>query len=408
MGIFDWLGRSIKKATKHDRTITLTVDAETIYKRMAMYTASTLIENAISVCDFNVYKKGERVKDEDYFRLNVAPNKNDNAAAFWRKVVKKMMADRAGALVFEHNGELHLAESFFIEEDALNGNVYKGIVLEDGTEYPKDIPSMLAYHFRMDNTDLGNLISTICADEGKWLESAAQAFKISNGQKFKLSVEGLSQGDEEEIEAEIKSMAESVRKYMSNEYGCYVEYDGEVLTPISNGSGKTADDTLKIKEDIFRTVAQAYKIPQSLMTGQVTSVKDVMKVFLTFAVNPVAKTIEKTLNKRSTYSYFRKGSYYKVSTQGIVHRDPIDMATDIQKLVGSAIMSPDEVREEFDMARLETEWSQGYYMTKNIATAESAADDIENPEEGGGTDEKDASNALYDEKARNKVTGRSI
>ena len=75
---------------------------------------------------------------------------------------------------------------------------------------------------------------------------------------------------------------------MKNEYATYVEYEGEELVEESNKTGKTPDDVIKLRKDIFDIVGQALKIPQSLMTGSVTSIKDVCDIFLTFAVDPLS------------------------------------------------------------------------------------------------------------------------
>ena len=144
----------------------------------------------------------------------------------------------------------------------------------------------------------------------------------------------------------------------------------------------SSDEVIKIRKDMFEMVGQALKIPQSLMTGNVTSVKDVMDVFLTLTVDPWADAITEVLNKRATVWEFMKGNYYKANTGKIKHRDIFDLAPNIEKLIGSSFLNPDETREELDRPALDTEWSKTYYMTKNIAKTEDVANGLT---EGGGT-----------------------
>lgn len=118
------------------------------------------------------------------------------------------------------------------------------------------------------------------------------------------------------------------------------------------------------------------KIPQALMTGNVTSVKDVLDVFLTLAVDPIADAITETLNKRATVGEFLKGNYYRVDTGKIKHRDIFDLAPNIEKLIGSSIFNTDELREELNRSELDTDWSERYWMTKNIARVEDVANGV--------------------------------
>lgn len=104
--------------------------------------------------------------------------------------------------------------------------------------------------------------------------------------------------------------------------------------------------------------------------------KDVLDVFLTLAVDPIADAITETLNKRATMGEFLKGNYYRVDTGKIKHRDIFDLAPNIEKLIGSSIFNTDELREELNRSELDTDWSKRYWMTKNIARVEDVANGV--------------------------------
>ena len=165
---------------------------------------------------------------------------------------------------------------------------------------------------------------------------------------------------------------------MEKEYATYVEYDGEELIEESNKKNqKDAEDIIKLRKDLFEMVGHAFKIPNSLMTGDITSLKDVCDVFLTFAVDPMANTITEVLNKRAKLINFLNRNYYKCYTGKIKHRDLLDVAPNADKLIASSIMHTDEVREEIDLMALNTEWSRQHYITKNYNRVE----DVMNPAE---------------------------
>lgn len=382
-----WFENFLGKITKTERvggTVVLDVPSNLYYKEMALYTASSLIENAIGKCEFKTYEKNSPVKKEDYYILNVAPNINENASLFWHKVVRRMIRNPKGALVVEINGKLHCALDFSIrEERPILGNLYDGVVLEGGLQLQKVFQAEEVFLFRMEDQNVKILIDGLYEAHGQLLEAAAKAFKNTNGRKFKFKVDGIQQGDKEFNKQFREIIAKEIKAYMQSEYATYVEYAGESLEEQTEKQRANADDVIKLRKDIFEIVGQALKIPQALMTGNVTSVKDVADVFLTFSVDPFADAITEVLNKRATMAEYMRGNYYRVDTGKIKHRDIFDLAPNIEKLIGSSALNPDELREEIDREALNTEWSKTFFMTKNNAKAEDVVNGLE---EGGKKD----------------------
>lgn len=117
MGLWRNFIEKITKVERYGGTVIISVPSSLYYKELAIYTASSLIENAISKCEFKTYENWLPVKKEDYYLLNVAPNKNENSSLFWHKVVRRMIRNQKGALVVELRGQLHCATDFSIREE---------------------------------------------------------------------------------------------------------------------------------------------------------------------------------------------------------------------------------------------------------------------------------------------------
>lgn len=374
-----WIGKS-KEGT--GETIAIDIPTELYYKELAIYTAYSYIANAISMCEIRVFEEFKPVKNDDYYILNVSPNKNENSNYFWHKVIKKMIRDPKGALVVEINNELHCANTFSIrEERPILGNLYDGVTLEGGLVLEKVFRADEIYLFKMEDESVKKLIDGMYDEYGKLIQGAARAFKDTNGRKFKFKVSGAKQGDEE-FNEEFKSIISGeIKRYMESEYATYVEYEGEELKEESqNKQAKSSEDIIRIRKDMFEMVGQAFKIPNVLMTGNVTSLKDVCDVFLTFGVDPFGSTITKTLNKRATKREYAKGNYYKCYTGKIKHRDLFDVAPNADKLIASSIACMDETREELDMIPLNQEWSRQHYVTNNYRRVE---EELKQVSEGG-------------------------
>lgn len=230
MGLWKNFIEKITKVERYGGSVIISIPSSLYYKELALYTATSLIGNAISKCEFKTYENNVAVKKEDYYLLNIAPNKNENASLFWHKVVRKMIRNPKGALVVELRGELHCAEDFSIrEERPVLGNLYDGVVLDGNLQLQKVFRAEEVFLFKMEDENAKVLIDGLYEEYDKLLQTAARAFRDTNGRKFKFKVSGTKQGDEEFNEEFKNVIAKEIKAYMENEYATYVEYDGEIL-----------------------------------------------------------------------------------------------------------------------------------------------------------------------------------
>ena len=369
-----------------ETTVIIDLPADLYYKELAIYTASSLIGNAISRSEIKCFIDGKPEKNQDHFLLNVSPNMNETSSMFWHKVVNKMIR-KGKAVVVEANGKLYCADSCVIEQERpVLGDIYGGVTVGN-FQFNKIFTQDDCYVFRLDDINVKQLVDGMYQEYGKILSAAAQTFKKTNGQKYKLRIEGVRSGDEEFEKQLIKKITAELKNYMEGDNAVYLEYDGYTLEPDeTTKTPRTSDDFIKLRSDLFKTVAGAMHIPESLLTGNITNMTDIIGAFLTFGVDPYADAITEGLNKRAGAHNYVNGNYYFVDTGKIKHRDPFDIAASVSNLISSGTYCIDEVREELGKAPLNTEWSRKHFITKNFEELERF---LKNP--GGETDEKKSS-----------------
>lgn len=230
MGLRKWFAKKFLEDMKisSDQTVIIEIPATIYYKELAIYTACSYLANAVSMCEMRVFSGGKQVKNQDYYILNVSPNKNENSNYFWHRVVNKMIRDEKGALVVEINGELHCAEDFStLQERPILGNIYGGVVLKGGLQLNKVFHANEVYLFKMEDECVKSLIDGMYAEYSKLLQSAARSFKDTNGRKFILKTEGVRAGDDEFNKELEDYIAKNIKDYMENEYATYVSYEGD-------------------------------------------------------------------------------------------------------------------------------------------------------------------------------------
>lgn len=345
-------------------TVTIDVSAELLYMELALDSAISLIANAISRSEIRTYVKNEPVKEEDYYLLNISPNPNQTSTEFWHKVISKAIREEEGAFVVYHNGHLYCASDCPVDvQDSIRGNVYANVNVNEYT-FQKTFTADKIYHFNLDDSRISSYIHQIGNEYGKLMKSASNAFKKSNGLRYRLKLEDIESGDEEFLQDFEDNIQKQLEAYISSENAVYPEFVGKELLK-DEAPNKTSDDLIKLRKDMFEMAANAFHIPLSLMTGNITNMNEIVKVFLTFCVDPFGDMIEEGLNKTAGIDNFKEGNRYKIDTGKIVHRDIFDLAQAIDKLLASGNMCIDEIREEIGRETLNTEWSKQHWMSKN-------------------------------------------
>jgi len=349
-------------------TIAITIPDGLYYKQMALYTATSMIANAIGKCEIETFTDGKKVKGEDYYMLNIAANPNETSTQFWHKVVEKMI-HTGEALVVESQERLYCADSFFKTEYPIAGNVYENVTVGNFT-FSRKFTSRETMIFRMDNEELHKIVTNINDEYGKILRSAADAFKRSNARKYKLHIESVKAGDKE-FETEFENVIKGqLKDYMKNDNAVYPEFDGYELKPEENQPVRASTDFISLRKDMFEMIGSALKIPSSIMLGNITNMTEIVNTFLTFCIDPIADMISETLNKHAGYDNWLKGNYYKVKTSDIWHRDIFQLADKVDKLISSGFATIDEVREEAGWDETGEDWAKEFVMTKNYSRAQ--------------------------------------
>ena len=340
------------------------------YKELALYTAITLIASAISKCEIKTYENNKSVKGKDYYKLNISPNINQNSSQFWHKTIEKMFYN-GEALGIEHNDNLFCADSFHPDKYALLGNRYVGVTVDD-FQFSKTFYSQEVFLFKLENVHLKKLIDGLYEDYGELLAYALKSYKRSNSRKYKLMLDEIQAGDEKFKKLFEEVIREQLKTFIENDNAVYPQFKGQDLQAFDEKINvKDSSDILILRKDIFELVGQVFKIPTSMMLGNITNMQEIVKVFLTFCIDPIADMISEELTRKMyRYEGWLKGCYIKVDTSTINHVDILDIAEKVDKLISSGTCCIDEVRDIIDLEALNTEFSKTHFITKNYDTVE--------------------------------------
>lgn len=364
---FNFLSK--KGATAELEAICDTFAEKAAFKKLAIYIATSYIANALSGCEIKVIRQGEEVKDFLYYRLNVSPNPNQSGAQFVNDIVTRLCLETE-ALVVDHKSSFYPASSWSPDPKPLKDTAFTGIVIED-QQIAKRYKACDAYFFKLEDRKVKSLLNSLYEDYAKLLAAAIEGFKQGHGRKYKLILDNVKVGDDKFAETYEQVVKKQLKEFLENENAVYPQYEGYDLEEMKHEADSGSADILAMRKEVFDIVAQAYKIPISMMYGNTNNTNDVLNQFLTFAVDPIAKMMSDELTRKSfTFEEWAAGSRVIVDTKCINHVDIFNVADKIDKLISSGVFTIDAVLSALGYQPLETEFSQAHYITKNYELAE--------------------------------------
>lgn len=368
----DWLGKKVENAKMEN--VGSKVEEQLYFKELALYIAKSYIANTISKCEFKVFENGKEVQNELYYALNVDPNPNQNSSQFLNKLINTLY-DKNEVLVIPHKNRLYVADGFTLEERALKDNIFTNITVEK-VGIVKPYKASDVFYFRLDDKSVKTLIEGLYGTYGQLFAAACKAFKKRNGQKYKLILERGATGDKQfmdQFNTVIKSQLEG---FIENEDAVYPQFKGQDLQAMP-ATVQNSADVIALRKEIFEVTAQAFKIPLPMMYGNITNIQEIVKVFLTFCIDPLADMISEEITRKiNTFDTWNGGkNFVRVDTSRINHIDLLDVADKADKLVSCGVASIDELRKVLDMQPLLTEFSQKHWITKNYSDVEAEQTD---------------------------------
>lgn len=340
------------------------------FRELAIHIAVSYIANTLSKCEFKTYENGTEVRKKLYYMLNVNPNQNENSSQFINHFIENYFYDNEALLVEQH-GSLYCADGFTVDDaNPLRGYIYDGVTI-GSTQIRKKFRANEVFHLKLDNRNIKNLVDLTCSEYGQVMDLALQSFKRTNGKKYKLLLEQYRAGDPQFNELFEKVIKNQLRTFIENDNSVYPQFTGLDLQEFSTQAPTNTNDIVATRKEIFEVVAQAFKIPLSMMLGNITNMNEIVKVYLSICIDPLADMISEELTRKYyTFEEWQAGNYIRVDTSCINHVDILEVADSVDKLIASGAFCIDEVRERLDRNPLNTKFSRSHFITKNYALAE--------------------------------------
>jgi len=375
LGLFTWLSEKLS-GTSDTVNFNITSEEDSIavslcIRNLAFQSAVNLIANSISKCEFKTYMEGVEVKGKEYYLWNVEPNLNQNSSEFIHKWISKLYKENE-CLIIEQNGQLLVADSFTIKEYALYGHQFSNVTVGDFL-FSKTFNMSDVLYYKLNNDNIRKVINAMFEDYGKLIKYAETSYLKSRGSKGILDISTMAQNNPN-FAANIKKLfEEDFKKFFTADNAALPLYEGWKYTDTGSKtySNEGTRDIKAMVDDIYDFTARALGIPPALLKGDIANIENVVDNFLTFCVDPLTDMLSEENNrKRNGYSGFIQNNYLRIDTTTIKHFDILSSATNIDKLISSAVFCINDIRKIAGLEVINEEWANKHFITKNYTDVE--------------------------------------
>ena len=342
------------------------------FREAAFWGCVNLIANAVGKCEVREFRGGRQERGPEWYLWNVQPNRNQNASAFWHKLISKAYAEGDALIVREPYGTgLVVADSFEIDDDR-QVYVYRNILI--GKKKIERASETEVMYLRFNHKNMEPLIRKMSDSFLRLMATSMQNYLFNGGQHWKVHVDQVLTGDDEWRENFGKMMEKQIKPFLNASSAILPEMDGYTYTQLSGGNTAIKSDEIReLVKSIWAETSRAFLIPSALIAGNQQDTTVANRQFLTDVVDPIARMIEQEANrKRFTMEEYLAGDRLIVDTSAIVHFDIFANASNVEKIIGSGIKSVNELRALIGDSPIDEEWADRHFMTKNIGTTTEA------------------------------------
>ena len=358
-------------------------DCQRFYLRLYAFSICVnAIADALSLCDIQTLQAGKPVEGREYYTWNVEPNRNQNSSAFFKKLIVQLFLNNEALVIAVPYGgreQLYVADSFSPPMfSATTENVYTDVAVGE-TSFSQAFTESEVIHLKLNNADVNLALNELYQIYTKLIKTSLSSYGWKNGRHLKVHVNQIASGTDNFKSKFADMISEQVKPFLESDRAILPEFDGYDYEDFGQGSGQStaASSTRDIKEqfdDILAFTAAAFNIPPVLLQGQVAGTSEAVDRWLTTCIDPICEQLENEINrKRYGFTNWEQGNRVHVDSTTINHFDVFKNAASVEKLIGSAAFSINDVLKAAGRAPLPYAWADEHYLTKNIASIDEVA-----------------------------------
>ncbi len=355
--------------------------ADIYIREMAFWSATNLVANAVSKCEFKTFFNGKETKGREYYLWNLEPNKNQNSSGFIHKWISQLYRYNE-CLIIDQNKQLVVADSFNRKPYALLEDRFTQVTVGDFT-FQRSFDQSEVLYFKLSECDMRKVTAGLYESYSKLISYSMNAYQRSRGTKGIFKYDTLPVTGTAERAAFDSLINEKISKWLTGDNAALPLGRGQEWKELQHktySSESTRDIRAQI-DDVSDFTAKAFGIPPALLRGDVQDTSKAIDQLLTFCVDPLIDMLQEEINrKRNGYAGYSTGTYIQIDTKQIKHVDLLSVSTAIDKLIGSGAFCVNDIRLLVGEQPIDEPWAWSHFITKNYMPFEEALRALEGGE----------------------------
>lgn len=265
---------------------------EICLRELAFWTCVGKIANALTKCEFRTFYEGEELFKDEYYLWNYEPNRNQNKAEFLSKAMEQLFRNNELLIVESYDGQLLVADDFSVTKNALYGDTYTNVQVDDYT-FSRSFRSSDVLHWTLNNKNVNRIIQSLYDSYSKLIDYSAKSYLKSRGSRGTLNISAMAQSDKLFNEKLEKLMNEYFKSFFESPNAVLPLFEGYSYTDIGSKtySEGTSRDIKSQYDDIFDFTARGFSMPPTLAKGDVQDTEKAVDEMLTFCLDPLAQML---------------------------------------------------------------------------------------------------------------------
>ena len=371
MGIFDGLWRDFRSSYEIDWMLDLDFSADDSMRSYLKFMAIDTVLNFVGRT-MSTVKIGIESKEWDYI-LNVRPNSDNSAAAFWQKFFYKLMANNEILVVVSDDNQLLIADSFYRNEYAVYEDTFTDVIVKDYA-FKRTFKMSEVIYVEYNNDKLSKFTKGLFDDSGELYGRILEVSMRNNQIRASVGIDSTGTLKDDK-DAGGRTRTEKLQGFINKVYNSYRTnsvaivpkmkgFEYEEYTNKQGGSNQSLEELAKMVTSLIDDIANMIGVPTALIYGEKSEMDSNIKAYKKLCIIPLAKKLQDELNAKILLkSEYLKGK--RVEVFGILPPDPLELATQADKLVSSGMFYIDEARDMFEYEPLPDGKGQIQLITKN-------------------------------------------
>lgn len=371
MGIFDGLWRDFRSSYEIDWMLDLDFSADDSMRSYLKFMAIDTVLNFVGRT-MSTVKIGIESKEWDYI-LNVRPNSDNSAAAFWQKFFYKLMANNEILVVVSDDNQLLIADSFYRNEYAVYEDTFTDVIVKDYA-FKRTFKMSEVIYVEYNNDKLSKFTKGLFDDSGELYGRILEVAMRNNQIRASVGIDSTGTLKDDK-DAGGRTRTEKLQGFINKVYNSYRTnsvaivpkmkgFEYEEYTNKQGGSNQSLGELAKMATSLIDDIANMIGVPTALIYGEKSEMDSNIKAYKKLCIIPLAKKLQDELNAKILLkSEYLKGQ--RVEVFGMLPPDPLELATQADKLVSSGMFYIDEARDMFEYEPLPDGKGQIQLITKN-------------------------------------------